>query len=271
LAFEEDIARMEFNHLQQAKISPPALPSLFLTRERCNEELASCFKKGHVFIQAASGYGKSTLAHSYLVDAQYSFLWISLSPSEKLYVMAGLTDVRGDVFRKGEFFNLGDQFQNGKFWKSAEVGFVPSFEERYFKKISITYWHSDAYTNVNDAQIESGQGIALSAHWFFKDRFIPFARFGISNGNGENAFYKADIQIGHGYRFLNYDILGFSLSWNQPNISGVKDQITSELFYRINVTAHLEFTPSVQFIANPTFNTNTSSLFYFGMRGRVTL
>ncbi len=196
---------------------------------------------------------------------------ISVRPTEKLYVMAGLTDVRGDIFRKGEFLNFGDQFQNGKFWKSVEVGFVPSFSERFFRKISITYWHSDAYTNTSDQEISSGQGVAVSAHWFFKERFIPFARFGISNGNGENAFYKTDIQIGHGYRFLNYDILGLSLSWNQPNIPDVKNQITSELFYRVNVTAHLEFTPSVQFITNPTFNPNSNSLFYFGMRGRITL
>ena len=195
---------------------------------------------------------------------------ISIRPTEKIYIMGGLTDVRGDVFRNGEFFNLGDQFQNGKFWKAIEVGFVPTFGERYFKKISITYWHSDAYINENDAEITSGQGIAVSAHWVFQERFIPFVRFGISNGNGENAFYKADVQIGHGYRFLNYDILGVNLSWNQPNISKVKDQITAEVFYRLNVTAHLEFTPSIQFVANPTLNPNQSSLFYFGIRGRIT-
>jgi porin len=195
---------------------------------------------------------------------------VSIRPTEKLYIMAGLTDVRGDVFREGEFLNFGDYFQDGKFWKSIEVGFVPTFGERYFKKISITYWHSDQYINKDQVDIESGQGIALSAHWFFNDRFIPFARFGISNGNGENAFYKADIQIGHGYRFLNYDMLGISLSWNQPNIDEAKDQYTSELFYRFNVTAHFELTPSIQFIVNPALNPEVSSLFYFGARGRIT-
>lgn len=195
---------------------------------------------------------------------------LSIRPIEKLYIMAGLSDVRGDVFREGEFLNFGDYFQDGKFWKSVEVGFVPNFGERYFKKISITYWHSDAYINSNKVNIDSGHGIAVSAHWFFDERFIPFARFGISNGKGENAFYTADIQIGHGYRFLNYDMLGISLSWNQPNIDDVKDQYTSELFYRLNLTAHLELTPSVQFIVNPTFNPDKASLFYFGARGRVT-
>jgi hypothetical protein len=196
---------------------------------------------------------------------------VSVRPTEKLYIMAGLADVRGDVFRDGEFLNFGDQFQDANFWKAIEVGYVPSFGERYFKKISVTYWNSDAYTSVNGSPIASGQGVAVSAHWFFAQRFIPFARFGISNGNGENAFYKADVQIGHGYRFLNYDILGVSLSWNEPNIPDVKDQITAELFYRFNMTAHFELTPSMQFVSNPTFNPDVNSLFYFGFRGRITL
>lgn len=196
---------------------------------------------------------------------------ISLRPTEKFYIMAGLSDVRGDIFVNGDFLSFGEQFQNGKFWKSLEVGFVPNFEERYFKKISVTYWQSDAYVSTTDQNISKGQGVAVSAHWFFKERFIPFARFGISNGNGENAFYKADIQIGNGYRFLNYDILGASLSWNQTNIPDADDQITAEVFYRVNMTAHLEFTPNVQFISNPTFNPSSSALFYFGIRGRITL
>ena len=57
---------------------------------------------------------------------------ISIRPTEKLYIMAALADVRGDVFREGEFLNFGDQFQNGSFWKAVEVGYVPSFGERYF-------------------------------------------------------------------------------------------------------------------------------------------
>lgn len=196
---------------------------------------------------------------------------MSVRPTEKIYVMGGITDVRGDVFRTSEFFNLGDQFQDGKFWTAAEVGYVPSFGERYFKKISVTYWNSSAYINVDNNQIAQGQGVAFSAHWFFKQQFIPFVRFGFSNGNGENAFYKKDIQIGHGFRFLNYDILGVSLSWNEPNIPEQLNQYTAEVFYRLNLTAHLEFTPSVQYIANPTFNANHNQLLYLGLRGRVTL
>ncbi|PWJ44654.1 carbohydrate porin [Sediminitomix flava] len=216
------------------------------------------------------GYGSSVSGTVNWPD-QGLGLVLSYRPTEKIYIMAGLSDVRGDLFEDGEFLNFGDQIDNGKFWKAVEVGFVPSFGERFFKKVALTYWHSDAYTNNSGSRIKSGQGVALSAHWFFKERFIPYVRFGISDGNGENAFYDADIQIGHGYRFLNYDILGTSFSWNRPNISGTKDQITAEVFYRINFTAHLELTPSIQFINQPTFNPSDNSLWYLGIRGRVTL
>ena len=197
---------------------------------------------------------------------------VRFSPFEKFYIMAGVVDVYGDRFNDGDFLDFGRQWQNGEFQTNVEVGWFPSYNERYFKKIAITYWRTPEYTTFEGGNLmEIGQGIAFSAHWFFKERFAPYVRFGISNGVGENAFYKKDIQIGHGIRFRHYDILGTAFSWNEPNIDDVKNQYTAEVFYRYNLTAHLEFTPSIQFIVNPTLNPNTNSLFYFGLRGRVTL
>tara|TARA_B100000809_G_C15133504_1_gene529496 strand:+ start:2203 stop:2403 length:201 start_codon:yes stop_codon:yes gene_type:complete len=66
-------------------------------------------------------------------------------------------------------------------------------------------------------------------------------------------------------------MLGIGLSWNEPNIDDVKDQYTSEVFYRINLTAHFEITPSAQLIINPTLNPSQDALFYLGIRGRITL
>jgi porin len=191
--------------------------------------------------------------------------------SDQVYAMAGLTDSYGDLFEDDQFLHMGDNFFDGNFFKAIEVGYVPSMPERYFRKISITYWNTDAYTNPSDANIASGEGVAVSAHWFFEEKYIPYARFAFSNGNGENAFYKKDFQIGHGYRFRSHDILGIGLSWAETNIPDVKDQYTAEIFYRFNLTAHLEITPDLQYIINPTFNSNESSLLYYGIRGRITL
>ncbi|WP_075604048.1 carbohydrate porin [Saccharicrinis aurantiacus] len=191
--------------------------------------------------------------------------------TDNIYAMGALTDAYGDRFNDGEFLHFGDQFFKGNFFKALEVGYVPSMAERYFKKISVTYWDTDAYTNPAGGEVAFAQGLAISSHWFFAERFIPHLRFGFSNGNGENAFYKKDLQIGHGLRFKSHDILGTSFSWAETNIPGSKDQMTVEVFYRFNLTAHLEITPDYQFIINPTFNPDSNTLSYFGIRGRITM
>ena len=191
--------------------------------------------------------------------------------TDKFYAMGGLVDVYGDLFEDGKFLDFGSNFFDGNMFKAVEVGYVPSMAERYFRKVSVTYWHSDAYTSAGGSDISSGQGVAVSSHWFFADRFIPFVRFALSNGNGENAFYKKDLQIGHGLRFRSHDILGTSFSMAQTNIPDSKNQSTFEVFYRFNLTEHLEVTPDFQWIINPTFNPGVNSLTYWGIRGRITL
>ena len=197
---------------------------------------------------------------------------VSVRPLEKFYVMAGVIDVYGDRFEKGEFLDFGRHWQDGDLQTNIEIGFVPSYQERYFKKISLTYWHTPQYVAYgSENTIKMGQGMAFTSHWFFKERFAPFFRFGISNGVGENAFYKKDVQIGHGLRFRHFDILGTSVSWNEPNIEGAESQYTAEIFYRLNLSAHLEFTFDYQLILNPALNPDKSGLSYFGIRGRITL
>lgn len=216
------------------------------------------------------GYGAS-LSGTVNWPNQGTGLIASYKFSDKVYAMAGITDVYGDLLEDNQFIHMGDNFFDGNFFKAVEVGYVPSMPERYFRKISITYWTTDAYTGAGGTEISKGEGVAVSGHWFFKERFIPYARFAFSNGNGENAFYKKDIQIGHGLRFRSHDILGIGLSWAETNIPDAKKQMTAEVFYRFNLTAHLEITPDFQYIINPTFNPDKSSLSYFGIRGRITL
>ena len=218
-------------------------------------------------------YYNSEFIHSTVPGAlkHYDLPDLAAILAPRKLLMAGITDVRGDLFNDGEVLNFGRNFFNGDFFKSVEVGYVPSMAERYFKKISVAYWHSDSYVNPSGTDISSGQGLAISGHWFFKERFIPWVRFAFSNGNGENAFYKKDVQIGHGLRFRTHDILGAGFSWSETNIPNAKDQMTIEVYYRFNVTEHFELTADYQLIFHPTFNPDRSSLSYWGMRGRITL
>lgn len=216
------------------------------------------------------GYGSSVSGTVNWVNQGFGAV-LSVRPTEQFYIIGAMADPYGDQFEEGDFLDFGRYFTDGKYIYMLEAGFVPTFAERFFKKISVTLWKSDSYTNISNTFIGQGEGIAFTSHWLFKERFAPYLRFGFSNGVGENTFYKKDVQIGHGLRFRNYDILGTSISWNEPNIDGAKDQYTAEVFYRLNLTAHLEVTPSIQFIQNPTFNPTENNLFYFGIRGRITL
>jgi hypothetical protein len=191
--------------------------------------------------------------------------------TDQIYAIAGLADAYGDLFAKGDFLDFGENFFDGNFFKAFEVGYVPTMAERYFKKISVTFWQTDAYTNPSGTDIAGGEGVAVSTHWFFREKFAPYIRFAFSDGNGENAFYKKDLQIGHGIVFKSHDLLGTSLSVAETNIPDTKNQVTLELYYRFHVTEHLAITPDFQWIFNPTLNSNTDNLTYLGIRARATL
>jgi porin len=171
-------------------------------------------------------------------------------PTEKIYVMVGLHDAAGDQLASGELLDFGREFFDGNFFKAVEVGYTPGYGEHYFKKISALYWHSDGYTNSSQ-----GSGVAFT---------------GFSDGNGANTLAKSTVTLGHGYRFKSHDILGASVNWTRPS-GGLRDQYTSEAYYRFTLTERLAVTPDVQWVINPSLNPAVSSLFYFGIRMRATM
>ena len=191
--------------------------------------------------------------------------------TDNFYFMGGLTDVRGDIYRDGEFLYFGENFFKGNFFKVGEVGFVPSIADRQFKKISVTVWQTDPYVSAAGADIPKAEGVAVSSHWFFNDRFAPYLRVGFSDGNGESAFYKKDLQIGHGLVFRSHDLLGTAFSIAETNIPDAKNQMTAEVYYRFQLAEHIAITPDFQWIVNPTLNPAVDSLTYFGVRVRISL
>jgi porin len=49
----------------------------------------------------------------------------------------------------------------------------------------------------------------------------------------------------------------------------LRDQVTSEVFYRLAFTSWLAFTPDYQFIINPTLHPGKDTLHVFSLRARV--
>ena len=195
--------------------------------------------------------------------------------TDHLYVTAGLFDARGDVYNDGEVLYAGEHFWDGRFFSVIEVGWVPSFAERYAKKISLSYSHTDAYESLENGgdliHSARSQGMSLTAHWTFDDALIPFLTFGKGNGKGFNTFYRTSLSVGNGFKLHQKDMLGVGVNWSQPGDSSLRDQLAPEVYYRFMVTEHLALTPDVQFVFHPSLNPDKDFLLHFAVRMRLTL
>ena len=205
----------------------------------------------------------------------------SVRPTENFYITAALSDAQGDRFEDGEILCCYENFLDGKFFKAVEVGYVPSFAERFIKKLSFTWWETDEYEiddgdpsatpPVAPAISPKASGWAFTANWTFNDWITPFLTYGNGDGVGANVFYEESISAGATFYFKNYDVLG--VGYNHSRVAaeaGLPDQDVIEVYYRFMLTEHLEFSPDVQYVMNPTLDPNIDSLWYFQLRLRLT-
>ena len=58
---------------------------------------------------------------------------------------------------------------------------------------------------------------------------------------------------------------------NHSSVAGdLPDQDVIEVYYRFMLTEHLEFSPDIQYVMNPTLDPSIDSLWYFQLRLRLT-
>ncbi|OIQ39138.1 MAG: hypothetical protein BM563_04825 [Bacteroidetes bacterium MedPE-SWsnd-G1] len=150
-------------------------------------------------------------------------------------------------------------------YTSVEVSWSPSRSDRFLKNFHITYWHVDERDKLD---IEESQGIALGFNWTYNEVFMPFVKVGWSNGDA--SIYTQSYTAGFILRpNLNKDLIGFGLNWGDTQ-SGI-GQLSTELFYRFQISQNFAVTPSAQYYNNPALNTDLDNMFVFGLRGRITL
>lgn len=149
----------------------------------------------------------------------------------------------------------------------GEVGWAPSRDERYLKKVALTAWHVDER---NDAGLGSAKGIALAANWTWNDTWMAWGRLGLSEG--EAPIYNESVTVGAGRIFRKYsDVLGLSFNWGQPQDGSLDAQGTTELFYRMTFSENLALTPSLQWLYQPALNPEKDNVFVLGFRARLSL
>jgi porin len=112
-----------------------------------------------------------------------------------------------------------------------------------------------------------GRGVAFTAQKFFCDKWLPFFRFGYADGDA--ALMQTTFSTGLGLQRANRDVVGAGFSWGAPADGTLRDQFTSEFFYRFQLTQFLAITPDMQLIVDPALNPNIDILALFGVRLRA--
>jgi porin len=194
--------------------------------------------------------------------------------SENFYIVAGLMDAAGVPDEPGQ--SLKDFFDKNEYFKHIEIGYTTSFDRRYFDNIHFVYWESDEQTNDQGAVTEAkGSGWTFSAAHFLQDKYMPFLRYGDSDGGG-GALNEKVLSVGLGvYDWDSGELFSFGISKSTPSsltiAPGLKDQYTAEILYRFMLSKHLAITPDLQYIKDPALNPNDDSIWIAGIRARLTL
>jgi len=188
--------------------------------------------------------------------------------SKNLYTIASISDAGSDPTKPFKSFDT--FFSNNDFFKSVEFGWVTSKDHFYADNIHVTYWHSDGSEITASLP---GWGIAFSATHRFNEKWFPFIRGGFANDGG--TLLQKSINAGFSYDIKGGSLLGFALGWGEPNettfSTGLDNQVSTEVFYRMQISSRFALTPDFQYLINPALNPAQSSIFVWGLRGRLAL
>ena len=180
--------------------------------------------------------------------------------TDRLYVQGGFGDANGQPTTAG--FNT--FFNDGEYFSYLEFGATSSQDRIYLDNIHATLWHTDARQTAGTPE---GWGLAFTAQKFICAKWLPFFRFGYADGDA--ALMQTTFSTGLGLQRENRDVFGIGVSWGSPADGNLRDQFTSEAFYRFQLTQFLAVTPDAQLIVDPALNPTVDVLAFFGLRLRA--
>ncbi|MDB4307740.1 carbohydrate porin [Gammaproteobacteria bacterium] len=183
--------------------------------------------------------------------------------TEQWYFALGFNDANGKVDDDLDWFDGGAEFFS---W--VEIGLSPSQAERWQRKFNVSLWHVDER---DDAGIDSGNGVLVSGHWTFANRFGPFLKLGLSDGAEQVVIYEKSVTLGFTWEIApDADEIGFAVNWGEPPAKDLSDQTTLEAYYRFQFAQNFAITPSLQLLIDPALNPDDDEVWVFGLRMRLT-
>ncbi len=190
-------------------------------------------------------------------------------PEDWFYFTAGFSDANGSSSSFGA-----STFNEGQFFVAGEVGLTPDFEGVGQGNYRFTVWYIDRHIaddSDNTDQRVAGTGFALSFDQQIGDHLMPFFRYGIDDGRVGTVeqFASGGVVFTRPFDRAD-DAFGIGFGWGRPTSrGGFRDQSVLEVFYRLQATRSLQFTPGVQFIFDPAANTNQDLVTVFTLRARL--
>jgi porin len=177
--------------------------------------------------------------------------------NDQWYGLTSISDANG-VATETRFFHATDEL-----YKTAEFGWSPSRGERYFTNIHVTIWDVDER---KDAGVPQSDGYTLSANWTFNQKLMLFTKYGSSDGAAP--LYNESFTVGLIYYVAKRtDLFGLAMNWGEP-VGSNENQVTTEMFYRLQLAQNLAITPSVQLVSDPAANPDEDEILFTGIRVR---
>lgn len=182
--------------------------------------------------------------------------------TDEFYALGTINDANGLLTDDLDFFSGGSEL-----WKAIEFGWSPDTSKRYSHQVNMSFWHVDQRDGITT---EDSYGMGISANWLFDNNIMPIFRAGISKG--ASPIYNETVTLGLTYKLESRsDEFGVAVNWGKLPSDTYKNQITTELFYKLQLAQNLAITPSIQFLTDPALNNETNDVTIIGLRFRFSL
>jgi len=164
-------------------------------------------------------------------------------PATPVYLLLGAANANS---RRTQM-SLDSLVDEWELFTAAELGVEPDFGPWGQGRYHVTLWDSDPASQLGRP---AGQGFALTAQHETRDGWVPFLRYGESDGRASRV--KRNLAIGLGAEFSfgrDSDVAALAFAWSEPHAGGGADQYVVEFFYRWQLTPYVQLTPDLQLIS----------------------
>ena len=122
--------------------------------------------------------------------------------------------------------------------------------------------------------LSEGWGANFSWSRYLQEKWLPFIRAGYADDGG--SLMQKSVSFGFGYQpDPGGNVLGFGFNWGEVNedtwAPDLSDQLTTELYFRWNISPQFAITPDIQYLKDPALNPEEDSLWVLGVRARLAL